>query len=202
VTRTLLGLGLIAFCWIAIGYSIYQLLQVGTCASGGPYAIARECPPGIERLMLSLAGAIVLLLVGAVIYAGRGSPPGSSRPPRTGLTIVFVWTGIFWSLAVGCLLGIYGPDAEPGPGGALGGWIVAGMGIVFGAGGLLALRAAPDPSKVRPLVARAAGTASRFSAAADPVDRLATLDRLRRQGVLTDAEFETLKARIVGEGRS
>ena len=53
VIRTLLGMGLFAFCWVAIGYGIFQLLQVGTCASGGPYVSARECPDGIERLMFS-----------------------------------------------------------------------------------------------------------------------------------------------------
>jgi hypothetical protein len=45
-----------------------------------------------------------------------------------------------------------------------------------------------------------AGTASRFSANPDPVGRLDTLDRMRKQGTLTDAEFETLKAKIIGGG--
>ena len=42
VIRTFLGMTLFAFCWVAVGYGIYQLLQVGTCASGGPYVSARE----------------------------------------------------------------------------------------------------------------------------------------------------------------
>jgi hypothetical protein len=200
--RTLLGMGLFAFCWVVVGYSIYQLLQVGTCASGGPYQVARECPEGIERLMFSLTGSIFLLFVAAFIYGGRGRPPGSDREPRGELVIVWFWTGLFWSLAVGCLLGIYGPEANPGPGSVLGGWIVAGMGIVFGAGGFLALKfreVRSDPKRVRPVVATAARAASRFGGA-ESVDRLATLDRLRQQGTLTDAEFETLKRRIV-EGR-
>lgn len=203
LVRTLLGMGLFAFCWVTVGYSIYQLLQVGTCASGGPYQVARECPDGIERLMFALTGSVFLLFVAAWIYSGRGSPPGSDREPRGELVILWFWTGLFWSLAVGCLLGIYGPEANPGPGGALGGWIVAGMGIVFGAGGLLAVnlgdRGRGKAKRVRPVVARAAQAASRF-AGAESVDRLATLDRLRRQGTLTDAEFETLKKRIVEGG--
>jgi hypothetical protein len=40
-------------------------------------------------------------------------------------------------------------------------------------------------------VTRVAQTASRFAGGAGAVDRLATLDRLRKQGTLTDAEFET-----------
>lgn len=199
----MLGIGLFAFCWVMVGYSLYQLLQVGTCASGGPYAIARECPDGIERLVFSIVGGVVGLFVAGFVYGGRGSAPGSSRPPRGELTIVWFWTGLFWSLAAGSLIGIYGPEANPGPGAALGGWIVAGMGIVMGAGGLLALnlgRLKPDPQHVRPAVAQAIGAASRFSGSAHPVDRLATLDRLRRQGSLTEAEFETLKSKIVGGG--
>src|SRR5688572_14851443 len=116
VVRTLLGMGLFAFCWVAFGYSIYQLLQVGTCASGGPYAIARECPGGMERLIFSMVGSVFLLFVAIPIYGTRGAPPGSDRPPQNAGVILWFWTGLFWSLAVGALLGVWGPDANPGPG--------------------------------------------------------------------------------------
>ena len=200
--RTLLGMGLFGFCWVAIGYSIFQLLQVGTCASGGPYVSARECPDGIERLMFSIMGGVFGMFLAAGLYAGRGAPPGSARKPRNGVIVVWFWTGVFWSLAVGGFLGVWGPEANPGPGGELGGLIVAFMGLVMGAGGLLALGLPGrrrDPQSVRPAVARIVGTASRFGGA-EAVDRLATLDRLRKQGTLTDAEFETLKKRIVEGG--
>ena len=49
VVRTFLGMSLFAFCWVAVGYGIYQMLQIGTCASGGPYVVARECPDGTDR---------------------------------------------------------------------------------------------------------------------------------------------------------
>ena len=204
VIRTLLGFGLIAFTWVVFGYAIYQLLQIGTCASGGPYVVARECPGGIERVVLMIPAGLLVMGAGALIYGGRGAPPGSDREGGTGLLVLWTWTGLFWSLAAGCLLGIYGPDANPGPGGELGGWIVAGMGIVMGAGGFLAVDLPRgrrrDPQQVRPAVTRVAQTASRFSGGAGAVDRLDTLDRLRKQGTLTDAEFETLKQRIM-EGR-
>jgi hypothetical protein len=196
-------MGLFAFCWVAVAYGIFQLLQVGTCASGGPYVSARECPDGIERLMFSLVGAIFGLFVAAFIYGGRGAPPGSERKPENGLLVVWFWTGLFWSLAVGSFLGVWGPDANPGPGGKTGGLIVGFMGVVMGAGGFLALgfgRGRRDPQKVRPVVARVANTATRFSGAAGSLDRLETLDRLRRQGTLTEGEFETLKAKIIREG--
>lgn len=200
--RTVLGMALFAFCWVAIAYGLFQFLQIGTCASGGPYVSARPCPDGIERIFLALAGGIIGLFAAAAIYSGRGSPPGSDRDPRGGAAVVWLWTGLFWSLAVGSFLGVWGPEANPGPGGKLGGLIVGFMGLVMGAGGLLALNLGPSPRGLgRPAVVRVAETASRFSGAAGSVDRLETLDRLRRQGSLTDAEFETLKAKIISEGR-
>jgi hypothetical protein len=202
VVRTVLGMALFAFCWVLIGYDIYQLLQVGTCASGGPYVSARACPPGIERLMLSLVGGIFGLFLALAVYAGRGAPPGSDRKPQNGAMILWLWTGLFWSLAAGSFLGVWGPEANPGPGGKLGGLIVGFMGLLMGAGGLFALNLAGrmrDPQKLRPALASVVGTASRFAAAAGSVERLDTLDRLRRQGTLTEAEFETLKAKIVRE---
>ena len=202
VVRTVLGMGLFAFCWVAIGYSIFQLLQVGTCASGGPYAIARECPDGMERLVFSIVGSIFGFFVALGIYSGRGAPPGSDRKPQNAGVIVWFWTGLFWSLAVGCFLGVWGPEANPGPGGKEGGLIVGFMGVFMGVLGLVALnlgKAARDPNKRRAMATKLAGAASRFTSTADPAGRIDTLDRLRRQGTLTDAEFEALKAKIVQE---
>ena len=201
VVRTFLAMALFAFCWVAVGYGINQLLQVGTCASGGPYVVARECPDGIEHLMFALIGGVFGLFVAAGIYLSRGTPPGGPPPQNAGI-IIWFWTGLFWSLAVGCFLGVWGPDANPGPGGKEGGLIVGFMGLIMGAGGLLAVdfnRRARKPEKRRAMATRLAGAASRFAPAANPVDRLDTLDRLRRQGTLTEAEFETLKSRIVRE---
>ncbi len=197
--RTLIGMALFAFCWVVIGYSINQLLQVGTCASGGPYVSARECPDGIERVMLALTGGIFGLFAAMFIYAGRGRAPGSAKAPANAGIVIWMWTGLFWSLAAGALLGVWGPDANPGPGGKEGGLIVGFMGLVMGAGGLLALnlRRRPADAGVRQALSAVAGAASSFAGRANPVDRLETLDRLRRQGSLTDAEFEALKARIV-----
>jgi hypothetical protein len=186
--RTLLGLGLFAFCWAVTAYAIFQLLQIGTCASGGPYVSARQCPPGIERVMLALAGGIVLYFVAAAIYATRGPAPGSNRPPNQGLVILFFWTGLFWSLAVGCFLAVWGPDANPGPGGDVGGLIVGFMGLIMGAGGLLFVglgrRRGGSPVVTVPSSVPGLGR---------DVDRAATLDRLRSQGMLSEAEYEALR---------
>ncbi|MEW6583749.1 MAG: SHOCT domain-containing protein [Actinomycetota bacterium] len=56
----------------------------------------------------------------------------------------------------------------------------------------------PDGSEVgQPPADHAAAT--RAAAPADPVDRLATLDALRRSGALTDEEFAQQKRRILGD---
>jgi hypothetical protein len=204
VIRTFLGMALFAFCWVAIGYGIFQMLQIGTCASGGPYVSARPCPDGTGAIFFALFGGILLLFVAAGSYMGRGAPPGSSTKPSNGGIVVWFWTGLFWSLAAGSFLGVWGPEANPGPGGETGGLIVGFMGLVMGAGGFLALGRGRSKRRTPQAVNRAmttlAQTASRFTPAADPVDRLDTLDRLRRQGTITDAEFETLKSKIIGRG--
>lgn len=203
VIRTFLAMTLFAFCWVAVGYGIFQMLQIGTCASGGPYVSARPCPEGIEAIFFSLFGGILGLFVAAGIYLGRGKPPGSSAEPSNGGIVVWFWTGLFWSLAAGSFLGVWGPEANPGPGGDLGGLIVGFMGLIMGAGGFLALgfrRRARSPQVINPAVTRIAQTATRFSGAAGQVDRLEALDRLLKQGALTEAEFQTLKSKILGGG--
>jgi hypothetical protein len=204
VIRTFIAMTLFAFCWVAVGYGINQLLQVGTCASGGPYVSARPCPEGTVGLMWALTGGVIGMFIAAGIYLSRGSkPPGGAPPPNNAGIVIWFWTGLFWALAVGCFLGVWGPDASPGPGGETGGLIVGFMGLVMGAGGLLALnfrrRKKPASTFVNPAFTRLAGTATRFSGFADPASRIETLDRMRKQGTLTDAEFETLKSKIIGE---
>jgi hypothetical protein len=190
VIRTLVGLGLFAFCWAVTAYAIFQLLSIGTCASGGPYVSARQCPAGTERVMLALVGAIILYFVAAAIYATRGPAPGSRRDPDVGLTIVWFWTGLFWSLAVGCFLAVWGPEANPGPGATAGGLIVGFMGLIFGIGGLLSVgylwrnrdRTLDNPEWNRFARPRPPDRAGAFNA-------LTTLERLRAEGNLDDAEF-------------
>jgi peptidoglycan/LPS O-acetylase OafA/YrhL len=204
VSRTFVAMTLFAFCWVAVGYGINQMLQIGTCASGGPYVSARQCPEGTEGVILALMGGILLLFVAGGIYMIRGKPAGGAPPPSRSWVVVWFWTGLFWSLAAGCFLGVWGPDANPGPGGEAGGLIVGFMGLFMGAGGLFSLvrRRAITPSlgfSVAPALQAMALVTSRLSEPTDAGTRLETLERLRRQGMLTDAEFETLKSKIIGE---
>ena len=63
VIRTLLGMGLFAFGWVAIAYGIFQFLQIGTCASGGR-------PPWTYRAPLD----------GEPVMAGGATPEPVTEP--------------------------------------------------------------------------------------------------------------------------
>ena len=216
VVRTVLGLGLLAMCWVIFGYGIYQLLQIGTCASGGPYEIARPCPDGTAKLGMMLPAAFILAFAGAGLYATRGKAPGSDRPPRGGLVVVFFWTGIFWSFAIGCFLGVWGPEANAGPDAKLGGLIVGFLFTPMGALGLLGVKegrrkkkhggqistgeTSVPPGPSFPGAKRAAKALRSRLPSEDSVDKLERLTRLRDRGSLTQEEFETLKGQIVRGG--
>jgi putative oligomerization/nucleic acid binding protein len=219
IVCTIIGAALMAFSLTALGYGIYQLLQVGTCATNTntPYDVARECPGGIGWLTGMIPGGLIGLFIGAGIYTMRGRAPGSDKGPNHALLGVWIWTGIFWSIAAACLLGIWGPDAEPGQGGKLGGLIVAVIFIPMGAMGLAGLRSGhggmfglgnllgglkggggssgfggmPGMGELGKLMVQLPGV--------DPVSRIQTLQALREQGAIDDAEFEKLKKQAIGD---
>ena len=194
VIRTFIAMFLFAFCWVAVGYGLNQMLSIGTCASGGPYLVARQCPDGTVGIFLALAGGIVGHFIAAGIYLTRGTPPGGPPPNNAGI-IVWFWTGIFWSIAVGALLGVWGPEANPGPGGKEGGLIVGFMGVIFGIGGIWATSLGRKTARAFSLP----GTGSPRALAEVDQGRINALARLRQDGSLTDDEFDTLKNKIVRE---
>lgn len=221
--RTLLGMGLFAFCWVAIAYGIFQMLQIGTCASGGPYVSARQCPPGVERIMLAIFPAVLLMLVGGFLYGTRGPAPGSGRPPRASAMLIG-WSGLFLGIAFACFWGVWGPDANPGPGGDLGGLIVGFIFVPMGLGGLIALiasmrdsgpsqsipmaqalgtdgatvvRSAPRPIQAQTMPVPGAARPPASTGGGDKIASLERLDKLRRDGAVSQAEFERLKQEIV-----
>lgn len=221
---TLIGLALMVAAFVATGYAVYQLLQVGTCASGGPYVSARQCPPGTERIGLAIPVAIVVLLIGAAIYAARGTAPGSDRPPRPGQALVLLWCGVFFGIAFASFWGVWGPDANPGPGGKLGGLIVGFLFVPMGIGGALmfwflgprtsgGMKAAGvgvsdlwkltrasssgDVGKMIEATGATMGTARNPAGGGDVVSELERLSRLRRGGTISEQEFERLKKRAL-----
>lgn len=125
VVRTVIGLALIAVSALAICWAIYNLVRIGSCASGGPYVIAQPCPPGTGIKVLALVGGIFGLLIGAAISPLRGS------------------AGVAWGLGftligVGALVAAVGPAHPPGgPGLTIFGWVFGGFMILMGVLGLI-----------------------------------------------------------------
>ena len=72
LTRGAAGIGVMAIGIAAFAFGLLQLLETGTCASGGPYVSARPCPDGTGWYMAAVAGGIVVFLAGAAVFATRG----------------------------------------------------------------------------------------------------------------------------------
>jgi hypothetical protein len=115
------------------------LLQIGTGASGGPYVSARECPTGTAGLALVIPVAVFVMLFGAFVYGGRGVPPGGTRKGDAFQGVLFIWLGVFLGIAFACFWGVWGPDADPGPGAKSGGLIVGFLFVPLGLLGLVPL---------------------------------------------------------------
>lgn len=225
--RTTIGLTLLLGGATYLAYDIYQLLQIGTCASGGPYEVARECPDGTARLGYLIPVAVIVMLIGMGFYAARGMPPGDEGRGYRVNALILLWCALFLGISFASFWGVWGPDANPGPGGKEGGLIVAFLFLLMG-GGALPFLASRQESKLErkaamqrtlgnvpgrwtgPRTARdrpGTGTpppATGFSKPAaggdDVVSRLERANRLRADGALTEAEFEKLKAEILGGG--
>jgi hypothetical protein len=133
--RSVIGLVVFFFAWVCFEYAIYNFLQIGTCASGGPYVSARECPSGVGVYFAAVFGGIIFGLIGVGIYATRGRPPDAEEGTYQGPRIPFgilAWSLLFAGTAVVAIYAIAGPDADPGPGGELGAIIVAAVFLPMG----------------------------------------------------------------------
>ncbi len=219
VIRAFLGLGLMALSITSASYALYQFLQIGTCASGGPYVSARECPDDIEGLFFLMIGGIFLAFIATGIYAFRGEPPGGGGK-RSAAAPIVMWCGLFLGMSFASFWGVWGPDANPGPGGKEGGLIVAFLFAVMGAAALPFIFSGKRPWSVESGVKSLSGLrtaiktggtgvavggtapplSSRASSGDDEVARLERLSRLRAEGTITEAEFQELKDKIVGGG--
>jgi hypothetical protein len=219
--RTVVGLGLLVLGITAISYAIYQLLQVGTCAQGGPYEIALECPAGTERVALAIPVSVFVMLAGLVIYGTWGAPPGGSSAGDAVSGLSILWVGVFLGIAFACFWGVWGPNANPGPGGKEGGLIVGFLFLPMGLLGVWPLlhsararrRGAPPGADLGDLVAKlsrrrgeatgagpAQGTGTgAFAGGGDRLAKLERLQRLREAGAIDDAEFERLKREVMAE---
>jgi hypothetical protein len=209
---TLSGLVLAGASLVGIDWAIYHLIRTGTCASGGPYVSARPCPAGTATQIVVLVGGIFGALIGAGVYAARGRR-GRASPVGLG---TIMWSLLFLTMAASVALGAYGPAATDAPGSKTAAVII---GVIFVPMGLAPLLAAPrarrhaertreltmharnDPVTADRVPAAAATAARPASAPArgDPLTRIERLGELRAKGVITEAEFEEHKRRLLDE---
>ena len=114
-TCVVLAFALVIGAFMLGAWSIHEVVQIGTCASGGPYVSARPCPKGTELKILAIFGAVGLLLAGMAAWAARGREGRSPVAFRTA-----VWS-LGWLVLDGTML-----VAAFGPGGTGdGGWKLA-----------------------------------------------------------------------------
>jgi Short C-terminal domain len=221
--RSSIGLFVFFASWAVFEYSLYHMLQVGTCASGGPYVSARPCPSGIGVYFAGLFGGIIIGLIGIGIYASRGRPPDAGddyNGPRVPFGIL-AWSLLFAGTAAVSIYAVLGPDAHPGPGAKLAAIIVA---IVFLPMGLIPLiisarrdrgststssftmpasvSGLPSPSSYTPPPPPPRAPSRPAPAAKANDNGLAQLEKLKKlhdEGAITDAEFSSAKAKILAD---
>jgi hypothetical protein len=169
---------------VLMGLGFNQILDIGSCASGGPYEITRPCPEGSDILFWLAAAGSIMWILGISMSKQGFLAPGAGQ---------FLWTAGFAGGGVAMLVKVLNQPEMP-PDAKLGASIVAAlfipMGLVVGVIGVVQL--------VRQR--RGGGSASRRTkakpkvAASDPWSRLKALNDLRGARALTRAEFDTLKA--------
>lgn len=126
--RTLIGMAMIAAGVLLSAWALYELVRIGSCASGGPYVSARECPPGTGLKIFAIMGGIFLTLIGAFVVPG--------------VAIAGVAWGLgFTMLGAAFLVAAFGPAAPPEADSSLQwvGALVGGMFLLMGLPGLFAI---------------------------------------------------------------
>jgi hypothetical protein len=113
----------------AMAYGIVGLTETGTCASGGPYVSARECPDGTGMTVLLVSAGAAVYCIATIVAAFRSFS-----------------AGIFWFGLLFTVLGatfIYAELSGRVNGGGGVGWFLGGlfgfMGIIPLIGGAIAM---------------------------------------------------------------
>ncbi len=206
------GLVIVACGLTLVFLSMRSVMDIGgTCASGGPYVIAQECPEGAAAM---LPAGIIGGLIGLWMYA-----VSSARLPGPRVTLL-AWSALFLSL--GWNFWEYGLNPPDGSEGVVWGWIICG--IVFVAMGgfpLLGLfnrdiarqlfwADAPAtvpvdpyrdaPTREVPHPARSVPPPPPENDGDSLPEALENLAELHRSGALTDDEFRTAKNRVLEDG--
>jgi hypothetical protein len=117
--------------------SLTAMLEIGTCASGGPYEIARECPDGVDADFWLLTGSIFGLFAALGVAGMRGPRPGGGGFGFGSMALAG-WA-LFFSVT-GAIVLIHSLTSETIPeDGKLGGIIVGITFLVMGIPALLAI---------------------------------------------------------------
>jgi hypothetical protein len=135
--KAILGLGLFGGGITLANVKLVQLLETGTCASGNtPYAIRNPCPAGTGTAILLLTAGIFAAVIGAGLFAVRGTPSWSSRRDERVSAFAVTWGIGFTATGATALIAALGDDSL-GQGGELGGIIVGITFLVMGVPALL-----------------------------------------------------------------
>ncbi|WP_416903048.1 hypothetical protein [Micromonospora echinospora] len=118
---------------VLLGIGLNGVLDIGSCASGGPYAVTRPCPEGSGALFwLSMTGAI-MWIVGIVVSRRAFFQPGAGQ---------VLWTAGFAGGGTALLVKVLTQPSMP-PDAKLGASIVIAlcipMGLVVGIVGIVQL---------------------------------------------------------------
>jgi hypothetical protein len=126
--KAISGLGLFGGGIALANVKLVKLLETGTCASGNtPYVIRHPCPPGTGSAILLLMAGIFAAVIGAGLFAARGTPSWAKDRPHRVSTFSITWGIGFTVTGSVSLITALGDDSL-GQGGQLGGLIV---GITF-----------------------------------------------------------------------
>lgn len=179
IVSLVLGLGGIAI----LGIGMTNVLDTGTCASGGAHAIARQCPPGSAAWGFLLPVGFFVWFAGLFVSKEGLVKPGAGR---------IIWTVGFAGGGVALLVNAL-TQPSLGPGSALGSYIMAAVFIPAGVGvwipAVIRLGWRGSSPEPQPRVAPTPRPTVR-----DRTAFLLQLNRLRSGGALTRAEFDQLKA--------
>lgn len=182
---------------VLFNVELVALLNTGTCASGGPYEIARPCPEGTEADALLLVASIFGLFISGGVFLARGQPPPGRKPSG------FAWPLLAWGIffaGTGAVALYHSLTADVPPDAELGGTIVGITFLVMGVPALIFLLTGVG-SGFRTRETRRYARAAQPPVTDDMLDKLERLQRLRSEGALTRSEFDSQKARILS-GRS
>jgi hypothetical protein len=104
---------------------LLDLLQIGTCASGGPYVSARECPGGTGTAALLVGAGGTVYCVASIVAAFRSFAAGG------------FWFGLLFVVLGGAFLEAQLTGHVDKSGGGVG-WFLGGLFLAMGIGPLIA----------------------------------------------------------------